>query len=81
MLPVPDFGALTHLSATAKQCQGSTLVNLPTLAGLGAAEFRLSAERMIRLDAVSSRPPIYLYWHHWEEFAERNPSPVTIAKY
>jgi len=47
---------------------------------LGAAEFRLSAERMIRLDAVSARRR-FIPIGHWEEFAERNPSPVTIAEY
>src|SRR5262249_54505947 len=47
---------------------------------LGAAEFRLSPEQVVRLDAVSARPPIYPYWHQWEVFADRNPPPVTIAK-
>ncbi len=50
-------------------------------ANLAAAEFRLSPDQMARLDAVSARPPIYPYWHQWEEFSERNPPPVTIAKY
>ena len=48
---------------------------------LSAAEFRLSPEQVARLESVSARPPIYPYWHQWEEFAERNPPPVTIAKY
>jgi len=48
---------------------------------LAAAEFRLSAQQMERLDAVSARPPIYPCWHQLEEFAEPNPFPVPIAKY
>jgi aryl-alcohol dehydrogenase-like predicted oxidoreductase len=48
---------------------------------LDAADFRLSAEQVARLDAVSARPPIYPYWHQWEEFADRNPPPVPMAKY
>ena len=47
---------------------------------LGAADFRLSPEQVARLDAVSARPPIYPYWHQWEEFADRNPPPVPMAK-
>jgi len=38
-------------------------------------------EQGARLDAVSARPPIYPYWHQWEEFADRNPPPVPMAKY
>ena len=48
---------------------------------LPAAEFRLLPEQGARLDAVSARPPIYPYWHQWEEFADRNPPPVPMAKY
>ena len=48
---------------------------------LGAADFRLSPEQAAQLDAVSARPPIYPYWHQWEEFADRNPPPVSMAKY
>ena len=47
---------------------------------LGAGEFQLSPEQIARLDTVSARPPIYPYWHQQEEFAERNPPPVTMAK-
>ena len=47
---------------------------------LGAADFRLSPDQLARLDAVSDRPPIYPYWHQWEEFAYRNPPPVPMAK-
>ena len=48
---------------------------------LGAADFRLSPEQAAQLDAVSARAPIYPYWHQWEEFADRNPPPVSMAKY
>jgi aryl-alcohol dehydrogenase-like predicted oxidoreductase len=48
---------------------------------LGAAAFRLSADQVARLDAVSDRPPIYPYWHQREEFSDRNPPPVPSAKY
>ena len=39
-------------------------------------------ERLVevaRLDAVSDRPPVYPYWHQWEEFSERNPPPMPMA--
>jgi aryl-alcohol dehydrogenase-like predicted oxidoreductase len=48
---------------------------------LGSASFRLTAEQGARLDAASARPPIYPYWHQWEEFSDRNPPPVPMAKY
>jgi aryl-alcohol dehydrogenase-like predicted oxidoreductase len=42
---------------------------------LGAAEWRLSAEQIARLDAASDVPLAYPYWHQ-RLFEERNPKPV-----
>jgi aryl-alcohol dehydrogenase-like predicted oxidoreductase len=47
---------------------------------LGAAEFKLSAEQVARLDVASARPPIYPYWHQQRTFSDRNPSPVPMPK-
>jgi aryl-alcohol dehydrogenase-like predicted oxidoreductase len=47
---------------------------------LGAAEFKLSAEQIARLDAASAVPPIYPYWHQWRVFGDRNPPPVAMTK-
>jgi len=44
---------------------------------LGAADFRLTAEQIARLDKVSERPPAYPYWHQRRPLAVvRNPVPV-----
>ncbi len=47
---------------------------------LGAAEFKLSAEQIARLDAASAVPPIYPYWHQWSVFGDRNPPPVPMTE-
>ena len=44
---------------------------------LGAIEFRLSREQVIRLDKVSAKPMIYPYWHQQDAFSERNPPAVS----
>jgi aryl-alcohol dehydrogenase-like predicted oxidoreductase len=43
---------------------------------LDAVGWTLTSEQQARLDAVSSRTPIYPYWHQQMIFAERNPAPV-----
>lgn len=43
---------------------------------LGAAEFKLTAEQVRRLDEISARPPIYPYWHQRRTSPDRNPPPV-----
>lgn len=43
---------------------------------LGAIGWNLTADQVKKLDAVSSRPPIYPYWHQ-RGFVERNPQPVA----
>ncbi len=42
---------------------------------LGAVGWKLTAEQVARLDAASSRVPIYPYWHQ-QGFKERNPFPA-----
>jgi len=46
---------------------------------LAAAEFRLTAEQVAKLDKASEVTPIYPYWHQ-RQFAERNPLPVPQAE-
>ena len=41
---------------------------------LGAVGWKLSADQIARLDAISAKPPIYPYVH--QRGSERNPSPV-----
>ncbi|MDQ7990282.1 MAG: aldo/keto reductase [Candidatus Dactylopiibacterium sp.] len=43
---------------------------------LAAAELKLSAEQIGRLDAASALRPAYPYWHQRSSFAERNPPAV-----
>jgi aryl-alcohol dehydrogenase-like predicted oxidoreductase len=43
---------------------------------LGAIGWNLTAEQVAKLDAASSRPRAYPYWHQ-AFFAERNPFPTT----
>jgi len=43
---------------------------------LKAAEFRLTADQIQRLDDASARPPIYPYWHQRRTSIDRNPPPV-----
>ena len=43
---------------------------------LGAVGWKLSAEQIARLDAASSVPLPYPYWHQRSTFGERNPPPV-----
>jgi aryl-alcohol dehydrogenase-like predicted oxidoreductase len=43
---------------------------------LGAVGWKLSAEQLARLDAASSVPLPYPYWHQRSTFSERNPPPV-----
>ncbi|TCO80663.1 aryl-alcohol dehydrogenase-like predicted oxidoreductase [Plasticicumulans lactativorans] len=45
---------------------------------LGAADFALSDEQVARLDAASTRAPIYPYWHQRATFVERNPPAVPM---
>ncbi len=42
---------------------------------LAAADWKLSAEQVAKLDAASATTPAYPYWHQ-RGFAERNPPPV-----
>ena len=44
-------------------------------ANLAAAEWKLTAEQIAKLDAASEAPLAYPYWHQ-RGFAERNPPPV-----
>jgi len=47
-------------------------------ANLAAADWRLTAEEIARLDEVSATPEPYPYWHHRRFAAERNPRlPAT----
>ena len=46
---------------------------------LGSAGWNLTAEQVARLDAASSMPPIYPYWHQ-RGFVERNPLPTPLYK-
>jgi aryl-alcohol dehydrogenase-like predicted oxidoreductase len=47
-------------------------------ANLAAADWRLTAEEIARLDEVSAAPVPYPYWHHHRFAAERNPRlPAT----
>ena len=43
---------------------------------LGAVGWDLSADQVRRLDAASTRPAAYPYWHQ-ADFAERNPPPLA----
>jgi aryl-alcohol dehydrogenase-like predicted oxidoreductase len=43
---------------------------------LAAAEVRLTAEQIARLDAASAVRPAYPYWHQRRTFLKRNPPPV-----
>ena len=43
---------------------------------LGAVGWSLSAAQIARLDAASSQPLAYPYWHQ-AGFRSRNPSPVS----
>ncbi|WP_342358962.1 aldo/keto reductase [Terrarubrum flagellatum] len=43
---------------------------------LKAAEFKLTADQVRRLDEVSARPPAYPYWHQRRTSPDRNPPPV-----
>jgi aryl-alcohol dehydrogenase-like predicted oxidoreductase len=43
---------------------------------LGALDWKLDAEHIARLDAVSRRHPVYPYWHQMG-FNERNPKPTA----
>ena len=45
------------------------------IANLGAVGWKLTAEQIATLDAVSALPKAYPYWHQ-TQFGERNPSPV-----
>jgi len=44
---------------------------------LAAADLRLSAEQIARLDAASAVRPAYPYWHQRRTFTQRNPPPVA----
>jgi len=44
---------------------------------LGAVGWNLTPEQVAKLDAASSRPPAYPYWHQLK-FTERNPFPVQL---
>jgi aryl-alcohol dehydrogenase-like predicted oxidoreductase len=43
---------------------------------LGAVGWNLTTEQVAKLDAASSLPAAYPYWHQRISFAERNPVPV-----
>jgi aryl-alcohol dehydrogenase-like predicted oxidoreductase len=43
---------------------------------LRSVEFKLTAEQVKRLDAVSAAQPVYPYWHQRQTFADRNPPPA-----
>lgn len=45
------------------------------LANLGAVGWKLTAEQIAKLDAASTAPLAYPYWHQ-RQFEERNPKPV-----
>ena len=44
---------------------------------LAAADLRLSAEQIARLDSASAVRPAYPYWHQRRTFTQRNPPPVA----
>jgi aryl-alcohol dehydrogenase-like predicted oxidoreductase len=44
---------------------------------LAAEGWSLSPEQISKLDQASQRRPIYPYWHQ-QQFAARNPFPVTL---
>jgi hypothetical protein len=48
---------------------------VPTL-GTGTFGWQLTAEQIGRLDAASSVPLPYPYWHQRGTFSDRNPPPV-----
>ena len=74
---------------TVPQCALAWVLSRPTVASviigardetqlranLGAADFKLSAEQIVALDAASRVNLAYPYWHQ-VQFAERNPFPV-----
>jgi aryl-alcohol dehydrogenase-like predicted oxidoreductase len=43
---------------------------------LAAAELKLTADQVARLDAASTVPPVYPYWHQRRTMMRRNPPPV-----
>jgi aryl-alcohol dehydrogenase-like predicted oxidoreductase len=43
---------------------------------LGAVDWKLTAEQIAKLDAASTVPLPYPYWHQRSTFSERNPPPV-----
>lgn len=43
---------------------------------VSAADFKLSAHQISKLDAASARRPAYPYWHQREVYGERCPAPV-----
>ena len=43
---------------------------------LGAADWKLTADQVARLDAASATRPIYPYWHQRATSTERNPPPT-----
>jgi hypothetical protein len=45
----------------------------------GAIGWNLTREQVAQLDAASELPSAYRYWHQ-VQFADRNPSPIQIAK-
>ena len=49
------------------------------LENLGAVGWNLSAEQVVRLDAVTQTDTIYPYWHQ-RGFTERNPLPIKLYK-
>ena len=48
-------------------------------ANLEAADFRLTREQVLVLDAASERPVPYPYWHQ-RQFLERNPIPPAVRE-
>jgi diketogulonate reductase-like aldo/keto reductase len=44
---------------------------------LKAADWKLSAEEISKLDAASDVTPIYPYWHQRNAFVERNPAAAA----
>jgi aryl-alcohol dehydrogenase-like predicted oxidoreductase len=48
---------------------------------LAAAELKLTAEEMDRLDAVSAQPLMYPYWHHANTSSDRlSPADLTLLQ-
>ncbi|MBM3599910.1 MAG: aldo/keto reductase [Alphaproteobacteria bacterium] len=44
---------------------------------LGAADFKLTADQVKRLDAASAKPLTYPYWHQRRTSTDRNPPPTS----